>query len=157
MDTLNLILQNLHWYILALSVLVYAFTRVIEARARNNPATTWEDEWLPTLHTLSDIGAKGVDLLADVLAARGDSRLKNGRAKLAELQRRVAEWEALWRAGKRQQAITEAWAWYVDLQGKAARLPFGQGATPATGSAPASTTARPAAGVPASPPPGELP
>lgn len=157
MDTLNLILSNLHWYILASSVLVYAVVRLVEARARGNPAQTWEDDWLPTLHTLSDIGAKGVDLLADYLKSKGDPRLKDGKAKLIELQTKVAEWETLWRQGRKKEAILQAWAWYVDLQGKAARIPVPF--VPTTpGNVPAGTTNPPAGGPAASiPPAGELP
>jgi hypothetical protein len=124
METLHLVLSNLHWYILASSVLVYALVRWVEARARANPAKTWEDDWLPNLHTLSQIGSQGIDLLAEILSSRGDNRLKTGQAKLEELQTLVAKWETLWRTGHKKDAILEAWAWYVDLQGKAARIPI---------------------------------
>lgn len=116
------IIDNFHVILISLGFLLWAIARVIEARAKADPKETWEDQWAGTASMLSEIGAKGIDLLAQVLKARGDNRLANGQAKAVELQRKLATWEEMWRAGKKKDVLTDAWGWYVDLQGKQEKL-----------------------------------
>jgi len=116
------IIDNFHVILISLGFLFWAIARVIEARAKADPKETWEDQWTGTASMLSEIGAKGIDLLAQVLKARGDNRLANGQAKALELQRMLLKWEEMWKAGKRRDVLTEAWGWYVDLQGKTEKI-----------------------------------
>ena len=115
------LIDNFHTILISLGFVLWAVSRVIAARARN-PEQTWEDDWLPTASMLSELGAKGIDLLAEVLKARGDNRLANGQMKAQELKDRLVQWETMWKAGKKRDVITDAWGWYVDLQGKAEKL-----------------------------------
>lgn len=115
------LIDNFHTILISLGFVLWAVSRVIAARARN-PEQTWEDEWLPTASMLSELGAKGIDLLAEVLKARGDNRLENGQAKAKELKDKLIQWETTWKAGKKRDVITDAWGWYVDLQGKAEKI-----------------------------------
>jgi hypothetical protein len=41
---------------------------------------------------------------------------------LKALQDKIGQWEFMWKNGKRRDAITDAFAWYVDLQGKTEKL-----------------------------------
>lgn len=124
------LIDNLPFILVALGFALWAAAQLVNRRAKNDPAETWEDGWAETLMTLSELGAKGIDLLAQVLKARGDNRLATGQQKAQELQVKVAKWEALWKAGKRREAVVDAFGWYVDLQGKVERLPapFASGA-----------------------------
>lgn len=116
------IIDSLPLILLSLAAAFWGIARVIEARAKANPAQTWEDDWAPWLQSVAVILAKGIDMLATWKASQGDDRLKKGEAKLEAMKLKVSELEALWKSGRRKDAITELFAWYVDLQGKAERL-----------------------------------
>lgn len=122
MEQLNKIIDNLPQILLSLGFVLWALARVVEARAKADPKTTWEDEWAPWLSATARLWAQGVDMLAEWKAKNGDASLQTGEAKLKALQEKVGQWEFMWKNGKRKDAITDAFAWYVDLQGKTERL-----------------------------------
>lgn len=125
MDWLTLaskLVDNLPQILLGLAAVSWGVARVVEARAKGNPALTWEDDWAPWLQTVAAILAKGIDMLATWKASKGDKSLQTGEAKLEAMKIKVSELEALWKSGRKRDAITELFAWYVDLQGKAERV-----------------------------------
>lgn len=139
MDWLTLLtklVDNLPQILLGLAAVSWGVARVVEARAKGNPAQTWEDDWAPWLQTVAAILAKGIDMLATWQASKGNTKLQTGEKKLEAMKLKVAELEALWKSGRKRDAITELFAWYVDLQGKVERL------TPPTSVPPAGSQVR---------------
>ncbi len=116
------VIDNLHTILIGAGFLLWAVGRILEIRAKGNPATTWEDSWAPVAMRLASLGAEGIDILAELKKAKGDDSLASGQLKSLELQKKLVAWEEKWRQGDRLAVLVDAMGWYVDLQGKQAKL-----------------------------------
>jgi hypothetical protein len=100
------------YLLVGLALVLHAAAYYINARAKADPAKTWEDEYAPTVQNVADLGFKAVEWL-------GSIKGWDGATKLDELLKLTRQVEELYTAGKKTEAVTRLLAYYWDARGKA--------------------------------------
>lgn len=109
---MEIVLQNLHLIVGAFALLTFAAAKLIEARAKSNPDKTWEDDWSGVVN---DISGGVIDAVEKLAQAEG----WKGTEKLAKVLKHMSEIEALWKAGKKTEAVATVNALIYDAAKKA--------------------------------------
>lgn len=108
------IIDNLPMLIAALGFLLWAAARLVESKAKSDPAVDKWDLWAPRIKWASDHYSEAIDWLV----SSGVLKLK-GAEKLAELNRLVAAFEAAIVSGDYLKAINSVVGFWVDAKNKA--------------------------------------
>ena len=108
------LIDNLPMILAALGLLLWAAARLVEAKAKANPAMDAWDKWAPRLQWASQLYSQALDWLVD----SGTIKL-NGKEKLAELNRLLKEFQTQVDSGDYKGAIAAVVGYYVDAKGKA--------------------------------------
>ena len=121
---LDNLVSQLPMILASLALFLWALARVIEAKAKANPAQDAWDTWAPRAQWVSQRYSEAIEWMV----ASGVTKW-TGAEKLAELNRRVREFEQLWEAGKHIEALTTLTGFCVSAKAKIegaakATLPF---------------------------------
>jgi hypothetical protein len=108
---LEFITNNQNLLIVAILALVYILNKLIDYKAKANPAHDRWDDWQPTSQAVTDMVFKGAEMWGRLKAQGGD-------AKLSEYLRVLREFEANWSVN-RMEAIQKLIAWYSAIKIKA--------------------------------------
>jgi len=107
------LIDNLPMILVGISLVLAALAYLFSVKAKANPEIDFWDKWLPTINSLNQLYSKGIDMLCD-------SKHLNfkGKDKLVELNRLMKEAKVLIEQGKYLEAISAAWGYYTDAEGK---------------------------------------
>lgn len=115
------LIDNLPMILASLALLLWALSRVLEAYAKKNPVLDEWDRRAEILHRVSAQYAQALEWLVQAGAQKW-----SGAEKLAELNKRVREFEADWTAGNYLEALSKATGFY---QAAMSKLEKAQGTT----------------------------
>ena len=111
------LIDNLPTILAGLGLLLWAASRFVESKAKANPAIDKWDIWAPRIKWASGLYSQAIDWLcsAGVLNLTGEQKLK----KLNEL---VEQFESAIETGDYKAAINQVIGFWLDAQGKAAKV-----------------------------------
>lgn len=111
------LIDNLPMILASLALLLWAASRVLEVYAKKNPAIDEWDKRAEVLHRVSAQYAQALEWLVQAGAQKW-----TGAEKLAELNKRVKEFEADWAAGNYLEALSKATGFYQSAMSKVEKI-----------------------------------
>ena len=111
---MDFITANQALFIVAIVALTYVAHRIIEYKAKSNPAFDKWDQWLPTSEMVTDMVFRGAEWYGRIKEKTGDDKLLVYLQKLQEFEKEFGANKTL--------AVQKLAAWYLSLKAKAVNI-----------------------------------
>lgn len=107
------LIDNLPMILVGIALVLAAVAYLFKVKAEATPEIDFWDKWLPTINNINRLYSKGLDMLCE-----SKHVTFKGKEKLVEVNRLMKEAKALIQQGKWIEAISAAWGYYTDAEGK---------------------------------------